>query len=114
MLQKFQPKIPEDEPFLCDLNIGARSSTPPDNINEVKPGDIDVIAALGDSITAANGALSSGLLHLFIENRGISWSIGGRDYWGKYLTLPNILKLYNPNLYGYSVGDGLTVERTSR
>jgi hypothetical protein len=29
--------------------------------------------------------------------------MGGQDTWRKYLTLPNILKEYNPKLYGYSL-----------
>lgn len=36
-------------------------------------GDIDVIAALGDSLTAASGASSVRVTDLMIENRGLSW-----------------------------------------
>jgi len=32
-----------------------------------------------------------------VENRGVVWSIGGQYDWRKYLTLPNILKEFNPN-----------------
>lgn len=31
---------------------------------------------------------------------------GGQGTWREYLTLPNILKEYNPNLKGYSTGTG--------
>lgn len=42
------------------------------------PGDIDIVAAMGDSITAGTGANALTLFEsLFIENRGVSFSIGG-------------------------------------
>lgn len=31
---------------------------------------------------------------------------GGEGTWRQFLTLPNILKMFNPNLTGYSVGKG--------
>lgn len=80
----------------------------------MRPGDIDVIGALGDSLTAGNGIFASNLFHVTVENRGASWSIGGQYNWRKYLTLPNILKEFNPNLYGYSLRDGLSTDRSSR
>lgn len=55
-------------------------------------GDIDVIAALGDSLTAASGASSVRVTDLVIENRGLSWSIGGQWSFKNASTLPNILK----------------------
>lgn len=55
-------------------------------------GDIDVIAALGDSLTAASGASSVRVTDLVIENRGLSWSIGGQWSFKNSSTLPNILK----------------------
>lgn len=30
------------------------------------------------------------------------------------MTLPNILKAYNPKLYGYSINDGLSIYKTSK
>ena len=63
-----------------------------------------MIGGLGDSITAAFGALSFTLIDLFIEFRGISWSVGGDKDLDTHVTLPNILKKYNPNLKGYSTG----------
>lgn len=65
-------------------------------------------------MTAGNGIFASNLVHVTVENRGASWSIGGQYNWRKYLTLPNILKEFNPNLYGYSLKDGLSTERSSR
>lgn len=63
-------------------------------------GDIDIVAAMGDSLTAATAANSRTLLEVLVENRGVSWSIGGQGTWRSHLTLPNILKVFNPKLFG--------------
>ena len=42
-------------------------------VDALKAGDIDIVAALGDSLTAANGAGASGILGILFEWRGISW-----------------------------------------
>lgn len=68
-------------------------------------GDIDIIAAMGDSLTAATGATSTAFMDLFMDNRGLSWCIGGQWTYRNSSTLPNILKEFNPNLFGYSVAD---------
>jgi hypothetical protein len=34
--------------------------------------------------------------------------LGGQGDWRQHLTLPNILKEYNANLTGFSLGDGLS------
>lgn len=86
----------------------------PDSVHKLTPGDIDIIAAMGDSLTAGNGIITSNILQIGIENRGISWSGGGQATWRQFFTLPNILKEYNPNLYGYALGDALPFERTTR
>lgn len=61
--------------FPCDVK-GFRSEKRPESINKLRPGDIDVIGALGDSLTAGNGIAASYIFHVITENRGISWSIG--------------------------------------
>lgn len=63
-------------------------------------GDIDIIAAVGDSLTSATAANSAALWEVLIENRGVSWCIGGQGTWRTHLTLPNILKEFNPKLFG--------------
>ena len=42
------------------------------------------------------------------------WSPGGDSTWKQYLTLPNILKEFNPNLYGYALGDSRAFQRSSK
>lgn len=74
------------------------------SVHKLTPHDIDIVAAMGDSLTAGFGACAYTLIDLFVECRGISWSIGGDDDIRKLITLPNILKEYNPNLKGYAVG----------
>ncbi|XP_004522179.1 phospholipase B1, membrane-associated [Ceratitis capitata] len=100
----------------CDaLNgPGKRSERRPNSVHRLRPGDIDVIGAMGDSLTAGNGIFATNLLHVTVENRGMVWSIGGQGTWRQYLTLPNILKEFNPNLYGYSLKDGLSTDRSSK
>lgn len=82
-----------NEKFPCDLR-GMRSKRVPTSVHRLKPGmsnsflswnivhfkifpfhsgDIDVIAAIGDSLTAASGATSTRVQDLFMENRGLSW-----------------------------------------
>ncbi|KAH8309871.1 hypothetical protein KR067_009839 [Drosophila pandora] len=100
----------------CDAEHGPgrRSEERPTSVHRLRPGDIDVIGAMGDSLTAGNGIFATNLLHVTVENRGVVWSIGGQYNWRKYLTLPNILKEFNPKLYGYAIKDGLSTDRTSR
>lgn len=73
-LNKLQPTIPADQPFPCDTR-GYRSATKPTSVHQLRPGDIDIVGALGDSLTAGNGAAATRVLHVYTENRGISWSI---------------------------------------
>ena len=81
------------------------------NVNELKPSDVEVVAAIGDSMTAALFAKVKTVLGLLpglidkhsLEFRGVSWSMGGDE---GVTTLPNLIKHYNPNLQGYSVKTG--------
>ncbi|TDG51313.1 hypothetical protein AWZ03_002400 [Drosophila navojoa] len=100
----------------CDTERGPgrRSAERPTSVHRLRPGDIDIIGGMGDSLTAGNGIFATNLGHVTVENRGVVWSIGGQYNWKKYLTLPNILKEFNPKLYGYSLRDGLSTDRSSR
>ncbi|XP_055086955.1 phospholipase B1, membrane-associated isoform X2 [Periophthalmus magnuspinnatus] len=84
------------------------SASPPTSVHEVRPADIKVVAAVGDSLTAANGvgAKDNNLLGVMTQYRGLSWSIGGDGNITTVTTLPNILKEFNPNVTGFSVGQG--------
>lgn len=91
--EKVQKPFAKSTKFFCDTKNGpgARSATIPETVHRLRPGDIDVVAAIGDSLTAGNGALATSILQVFIENKGVSWSIGGQGNWRKYLTV-NILQ----------------------
>ncbi|XP_033106390.1 phospholipase B1, membrane-associated-like [Anneissia japonica] len=65
---------PSQNPVLVDcLNITSYLSA----AHRVRPADIKVVGAIGDSITAANGAGACTVPGVAIEYRGRSWSIGG-------------------------------------
>ncbi|KAM9777533.1 phospholipase B1, membrane-associated-like [Neosynchiropus ocellatus] len=84
----------------------APSDSVPTSAHRVRPADIKVVAALGDSITAGFGAKAKSLLQLRTEYRGVSWSIGGDKTLETVTTLPNILKKFNPDIKGASKGTG--------
>ncbi|KAG9347335.1 hypothetical protein JZ751_004902 [Albula glossodonta] len=108
---KYQGPVPTTPPvtnwgsdFSCvDLTP---SSPAPTSVHRLRPGDIKVVAALGDSATVAVGAKAKNILQLDKEYKGVSWSIGGDAALDTVTTLPNILKKFNPSLYGFSRGQG--------
>lgn len=53
-----------------------RSIVKPSSVHKLRPGDIDVVGAMGDSLIAGNGAMEEWALGTMIEYRGISWCIG--------------------------------------
>ena len=96
-----------------DCPTVARSPTPPQSVHKLRPGDIDVVMALGDSLTAANGADALFITGVVNNYRGLSWSIGGEYYDStgnpnndvtSHFSLPNALKRYNPNIKGWASG----------
>ena len=87
--------------FPCEIPSNS-SREVPQSVHTLRPGDIKCVAALGDSLTAALGAHAVTPAGLFIENRGSSWSIGGDYNFNQMISLPNILRQYNPQLTGYS------------
>ncbi|XP_032071945.1 phospholipase B1, membrane-associated [Thamnophis elegans] len=84
------------------------SNTVPESVHNLRPGDIKVIGALGDSLTSAVGAGASpnNLIELLIEYRGVSWSVGGNENLTTVTTLANIIREFNPSLVGFSIGNG--------
>ncbi|CAB3376631.1 Hypothetical predicted protein [Cloeon dipterum] len=114
-LSRRQMQIPKGLPFPCAHAEQFRSKERPQSVHQLMPGDVDVVAAIGDSLTAGVGALAEDVYSvILVENRGMSWSIGGQGTWREYLTLPNILKQFNRNLTGFSLGDGHSESRSSR
>ena len=94
--------------FNCLLNNQTALETE-QSVHKLKPSQIKVIAALGDSITAAAGANAKTSLGLLLENREVSWSMGGKSTLNKVVTLPNILKKFNPKLIGFSTSSSFII-----
>lgn len=111
--ERFQQKIAPTTKFPCRVD-GFKSSKIPKSVHQLRPGDIDIIAAVGDSLTSATAANSVGLWEVLVENRGLSWCIGGQGNWRSHLTLPNILKEFNPKLFGYSLSDSYNVHQAAQ
>ncbi|XP_073841452.1 phospholipase B1, membrane-associated-like [Musca autumnalis] len=112
-LKRGKVQIPSRlEDFPCPLN-NTRSQRRPTSVHQLRPGDIDVIAAIGDSLSAGNGIYSKTFLNMVAEFRGLAFSGGGIGNWRTVLTLPNILKVFNPNLYGFATDNVLTHEKGS-
>lgn len=111
--ERFQIQIPNAKKFPCQTN-GFRSKKSPKSVHQLRIGDIDIIAAVGDSLTSATAANSMGLWEVLVENRGLSWCIGGQGDWRSHLTLPNIIKEFNPNLFGYSLSDSYNVHESAQ
>ncbi|XP_055535523.1 phospholipase B1, membrane-associated-like isoform X1 [Wyeomyia smithii] len=108
-----QSHVMPNVPFPCDTK-GYRSRQVPTSVHKLRPGDIDIISAIGDSLTSATAANSVALWELLIENRGLAWCIGGQGTWRTHLTLPNILKEFNPKLFGYSLFDSYNVHHSAQ
>ncbi|XP_039743429.1 phospholipase B1, membrane-associated isoform X2 [Pteropus medius] len=88
--------------FLCmEWNL---SNSVPTSVHELRPADIKVVAALGDSLTTAAGALPGNSSDGLVSWRGLSWSVGGDGALETHTTLANILKKFNPNILGFSTG----------
>uniref|UniRef100_A0A914UZU2 Uncharacterized protein n=1 Tax=Plectus sambesii TaxID=2011161 RepID=A0A914UZU2_9BILA len=104
----------EEKKTLRDLGVQnyncpglmGKSKTVPTNVNSVRPADINVVAALGDSLTAANGAGAQDPIEVILQYRGLAFQIGGDKGLENHVTIPNVLKKYNPQVFGASTGIG--------
>jgi len=88
------------EDFRCDSMRPSRE--PPTSVHMLRPADVNVIGALGDSLTAGNGARARTILGVLQEDRGRVFSIGGDRSYPDQTTLPKFVESYNSNLYGSS------------
>uniref|UniRef100_A0A1I8HC09 Phospholipase B1, membrane-associated n=2 Tax=Macrostomum lignano TaxID=282301 RepID=A0A1I8HC09_9PLAT len=87
--------------FNCDV---VRSHSPPTSVDKLRPADIDVVGAIGDSLTAGMGIYSKNLLTIFTQYRGHSFTMGGKEDLSQHTTMPTVLKKFNPKLTGFSTG----------
>uniref|UniRef100_F1L910 Phospholipase B1, membrane-associated n=1 Tax=Ascaris suum TaxID=6253 RepID=F1L910_ASCSU len=92
---------------LAEWNRSLRSSCESDASSssesaDLSPEDIDIIAALGDSLSTGKGLWPS----TDIEFRGASFPIGGDANIDGLVTIPNILLEFNERILGVSHGMG--------
>jgi lysophospholipase L1-like esterase len=92
--------------YTCPAETMAPSQTVPTSAHKVRPADIKIIAALGDSLTAGNGAGATNPLGVLLQYRGLTFAVGGDSNLDTHVTVANVLKKYNPSLFGYSRGIG--------
>jgi len=81
------------------------------NVHNLLPSDIKLVAGIGDSLTAGNGALAHTAFGLLIQYRGRSFSMGGDGNgrgWenGDVVTFPNLLRHFSNDLEGDSIYKG--------
>ena len=92
---------PKPPPFPCSKE-SMTSANVPQSVHSLRAGDIQCVGAIGDSISAGMGAHAITPIGVLLENRGVSWSVGGDHSYERIVTLPNILREYNPQLKGVS------------
>lgn len=70
-----------DSYFPCRLahTDARRSPSRPYSVHRLRPGDIQIVANLGDSLSAGTGALARSALQVAVEYRGVAWS-GGTEF----------------------------------
>lgn len=90
--------------FDCPSSVAPEKPT---SVHRLRPGDFNVIAAVGDSLSTAYAADASIFLPIMLNYWGVSASIGGDQSVSSVGTLPNILRKYNPDILGYSTGEGI-------
>lgn len=87
--------------FPCSLIKPAKPAT---SVHALTPGDVQVVGAIGDSISAGSGIHAFTPLGILLSFRGSVFSIGADLSYRWIPTLPNILLKYNPNLRGFAKG----------
>jgi phospholipase B1 len=110
-LENRTQRIRAPVPFTCTTYPPSPQN--PTSVHKLLPGDIKVVAALGDSLTAGFGAKSTSIFNIYTEYRGIAWSIGGDSTVSSVISVPNVLKKYNPSLTGFSLLTGTQTSANS-
>jgi len=101
-----RPDIQLSETFPCQTFSRNATRAKATSVHRLSPADIKVIAAVGDSLTAGTGIKAKTIIGVLTQYRGSSFSVGGDEKFSSIQTLANILRLYNPNLVGYSIKTG--------
>ncbi|ELU12863.1 hypothetical protein CAPTEDRAFT_198659 [Capitella teleta] len=118
--QKSKRELVVGEPVLdCDTtNPGGEPTT----VHDLRPWDIDLVGALGDSITGGErqweiavlggpkGCSIRDKLDEYAANIGGNGSLFGQD---RVVSLPNIIRQWNPDVEGFAIGTGGTTNSNS-
>ncbi|GMS82661.1 hypothetical protein PENTCL1PPCAC_4836, partial [Pristionchus entomophagus] len=92
----------------CSPELMRKSKSVPKSVHSLRPADIQIVGAMGDSLTAANGAGAehNDILAVAIQYRGLTFSVGGDMSLDEHISMANVLKKFNPDLFGYSIRTG--------
>jgi len=97
-------------PFPCPLTYHEPYAPSIRTVNQLRPQDIDIVASIGDSISAGTGALASNIFEVLNENRGSSFVTGSDGSWQTCPSIYNFVKQYNPHVQGGSHGSTHVLE----
>ncbi|KAK3768020.1 hypothetical protein RRG08_045035 [Elysia crispata] len=83
------------------------SDSVPTSVHQLRPSDIKVVAAIGDSYTPEQGEEKVRSTCSSTTEETLGGNIGGDQDYDFHTSMPNILREYSQDLYGYSknVGD---------
>ncbi|EFP07659.1 hypothetical protein CRE_26306 [Caenorhabditis remanei] len=84
--------------FNCSYSI----QEPATSVHQLHPSQIDVVAALGDSVSVAQAAKSSSIFDIFEEYPGISFVTGDDVTLNEQATLINMFRQFSPRVKGGS------------
>ncbi|GMR61241.1 hypothetical protein PMAYCL1PPCAC_31436, partial [Pristionchus mayeri] len=92
----------------CDEEVMKRSASVPQSVHSLRFADINVIGAIGDSITTGYGAEAEQIDRsaLKMEHRGCGRRHGPGTARHEPVPVSDILKKFNPNLFGFSIFAG--------
>merc|ERR1712038_1516419 len=104
-IDRVQCQISDSYIFPCAFTRGSNYYVRPNFVRDVGPADIDVVAGIGDHLVAGTAALANTTGDTFKNFPEVSFAMGGVGDWRTSTTIPNILRQFNPNLIGFSVGN---------
>ena len=90
--------------FPCRTEYRETSQPYRRTVHSLRPRDVDIVASVGDSITAGAGALANNILEVNDENRGSTYFTGSDGDWDSCPSVYNFIKNYNPGVTGGATG----------
>uniref|UniRef100_A0A1I7TTG2 Lipase_GDSL domain-containing protein n=1 Tax=Caenorhabditis tropicalis TaxID=1561998 RepID=A0A1I7TTG2_9PELO len=87
---------------LPHFNCSRYSLEEPSSVHQLHPSQIDVVAALGDSVSVAQAAESSSITDILEQYPGVSFVTGGDVELNEQATLYNMFHQFSPRIKGGS------------